>query len=311
MPWPAKLILSQAEFFIIVVFLTLILGINPSFVQSATISDDDVVEVTAIVPGTSTPTNGESGKILIDRATVSFSGRAFPQAKLTLLVDGQVKSVLVADQNGEFKLVINNLSYGNYQISIYAEDPLGLVSAPYTINIAAFSNTPQVISGVLLPPTIQSSRLSLRQGELLQFYGYATPGATVSLSAFGFSQGLGSTNADDSGFYRINIPMNFIPGIYSIRTKANLGSDFSFFSRPIQLSIYQTDFELPDGQTLPPPIQFASCLDYNGDNHVDLIDFSILLFWLGKPNPPINLDCNGDRNINITDFSLLMYYWTG
>jgi len=49
--------------------------------------------------------------------------------------------------------------------------------------------------------------------------------------------------------------------------------------------------------------------DLNKDGRVNLIDFSILLFWWGKDD--MCCDQNQDGNVNIVDFSILLYYWTG
>ncbi|MEK7185457.1 MAG: dockerin type I domain-containing protein, partial [Patescibacteria group bacterium] len=51
--------------------------------------------------------------------------------------------------------------------------------------------------------------------------------------------------------------------------------------------------------------------DFNGDNEVNSVDFSILLaFWQRLPpfsNPSV--DINKDGKINSVDFSILLYQW--
>ena len=42
---------------------------------------------------------------------------------------------------------------------------------------------------------------------------------------------------------------------------------------------------------------------------VDLVDFSILLYWWEKENACT--DQNQDGIVNLQDFSIMMYYWTG
>jgi hypothetical protein len=51
--------------------------------------------------------------------------------------------------------------------------------------------------------------------------------------------------------------------------------------------------------------------DLSGDGRVNLIDFSIMAYWYGKPNPPAAEDLNGDGKIDLTDFSIMAFYWTG
>ncbi|MCA9360257.1 hypothetical protein KC850_04480, partial [Candidatus Kaiserbacteria bacterium] len=63
------------------------------------------------------------------------------------------------------------------------------------------------------------------------------------------------------------------------------------------------------GKTADVPIN----ADLNRDTKVNLIDFSILLFWWnsngGDSDPPA--DINRDGNVSLTDFSRLLFNWTG
>ncbi len=59
---------------------------------------------------------------------------------------------------------------------------------------------------------------------------------------------------------------------------------------------------------VPPPMQ---CIDFNGDNRVDIIDLSILLYHYGETGPYLGcLDLNRNGVIDFPDISILMYYWT-
>ncbi|MCK5211196.1 dockerin type I repeat-containing protein, partial [Candidatus Parcubacteria bacterium] len=49
--------------------------------------------------------------------------------------------------------------------------------------------------------------------------------------------------------------------------------------------------------------------DLNGDGRVNLVDFSILLFWWGTDNECA--DQNQDGKVDLIDFSIMMFYWTG
>ncbi len=51
--------------------------------------------------------------------------------------------------------------------------------------------------------------------------------------------------------------------------------------------------------------------DLNCDNHVNLLDFSILSFWYNNQAiPPKKVDIDLDGKITLIDFSIMMYYWT-
>jgi hypothetical protein len=53
--------------------------------------------------------------------------------------------------------------------------------------------------------------------------------------------------------------------------------------------------------------------DLNRDGKVNLVDFSILVFWWGTPggnsNPPA--DINSNAKVGLEDFSILLFNWSG
>ena len=53
----------------------------------------------------------------------------------------------------------------------------------------------------------------------------------------------------------------------------------------------------------------AFVADLNQDKKVNLVDFSILLFYWGTATPLADL--NQDKKVNLTDVSILLFYWTG
>jgi hypothetical protein len=54
--------------------------------------------------------------------------------------------------------------------------------------------------------------------------------------------------------------------------------------------------------------------DLNGDDRVDLADFSIMLFWYKREltdKSPVGVDLNNDGKVDLVDFSIFAYNWTG
>ncbi len=95
-------------------------------------------------------------------------------------------------------------------------------------------------------------------------------------------------------------------GTYAVKAQTSAGNKLiSEFSHSIEFQVgKKTIFEKP-------PAKCPVKADFNGDCKVDLIDFSILLYWFNKENPPAAIDLNLDGKIDIIDFSILAYYWTG
>lgn len=269
----------------------------------AQMSDSDVLDITAVVPSLTPPGGGGSGSQATPSGTVRISGFSFPGAKITLLKDGQVATSLNANNDGTFVIVVNSLNFGTYQFAVFAEDRDGITSSPHVINVPVYAATSYIYSGIVIPPTIRTNTTSVGTGQSAVVFGYVAPGATVYIDVPGLYN-LGSTVADSSGFYRFEVRDVLAPGEYMFRTRAQVGAEMSFYSKPVTI-IYYT------GATPPGPSQIGQCVDYNKDRRVNLVDFSILLFWLNKANPPKHIDCNGDEIINIRDFSILMYFWTG
>lgn len=271
------------------------------------------LDVSAVV-GSPTPPGGGGGGSSgsTTGATVVMTGWSFPNAKLTLLKDGSVATTLIANPDGSFQITLNGLSYGNYQLSIYAEDPKGILSSPHVINLLANSNQPYNFSNIIIPPTIFVSPTVVAIGDSYIVSGYAPANSTVSAEIPTLPT-LGSATANAQGYYEISLAANLPPGLYGLRTKATFNGYTSLYSRPIMVNFYISEPGLPGEPPVipPPPPQLGVCVDYNKDRRVNLVDFSILLFWFGKPAAPTTIDCNRDNVIDIKDFSILMYFWTG
>ncbi len=63
---------------------------------------------------------------------------------------------------------------------------------------------------------------------------------------------------------------------------------------------------------IPPPIlpPMFQAIDLNGDNRIDIVDLSILIYYEGKNGPDASrYDLNKDGTVDLVDISILMYYW--
>jgi len=84
-----------------------------------------------------------------------------------------------------------------------------------------------------------------------------------------------------------------------------LGGDISMKSAPVSFAV--------GDKTLVSPSS-GSCrikVDLNSDCRVNLVDFSIAVYWHQRSDPPPNVDFNKDGKIDLVDFSIMTYYWTG
>jgi hypothetical protein len=141
------------------------------------------------------------------------------------------------------------------------------------------------------------------------------PGDTVTLSGqtarerevqiFRGDEQIGTVTADNNGRWSYDFDTTGLaPAEYLLRARFIEGGGLlqteSSFSNSLTL------FVGVDGQATTPT-------DLNRDGFVNLIDFSILIFWWqtagGDSDPPA--DINGNGNVGIEDFSILLFNWTG
>lgn len=69
----------------------------------------------------------------------------------------------------------------------------------------------------------------------------------------------------------------------------------------------------PSSLPIPPPIlpPRFQCADFSGDNRIDIIDLSILLYHYHETGSNLGCyDLNKDDAVNFPDISILMFYWT-
>lgn len=265
------------------------------------------VSITAVVPGEEERAVFGFSAMTEEQATVAFQGYGPATSKVTLLVDGNINTTVTSNNDGSFQLVLNSVPFGNYQYSLFIEDKTGEVSSAAVINASVFDSQPYIFSGIIIPPTVNASILTVQKDGTFTIQGYAVPGSVVRIEVPGLKQ-MGMVTAGIDGYYQTQITADINAGVYAFRATATFNGITSAYSAPLQILVYNPE----DMEQAPiAPAQLQSCIDVNRDTSINLVDFSILLFWYEKNNPPENLDCNADNRVDLTDFSILMYFWTG
>lgn len=130
---------------------------------------------------------------------------------------------------------------------------------------------------------------------------------------------------------RIHCPILFIHGVNSetesfVKTQSDKNGAYlyNFDTSPLELGQHLTKAKASlDGQVSPfgKSVSFAvgtktvagnrkcGIGDLNCDGRVNLVDFSIMLYWWKKPNIIAGLNVNGI--VDLPDFSIMLYWWTG
>lgn len=234
------------------------------------------------------------------RPRVIFRGKAYPSAKITILKDGQVADLITADPQANFRARITNLTTGTYTFGLWAEDNKRRRSITITFTKSVTSGETTTISGIFLPPTIELEKISLGRGEFLNVLGQTAPKSELTISIdLDEQEMIGKTKAESDGTWSYSFNTSVLEeGSHIIKVRAALEGLESSYSKVLSFYIEEV-------------VPFVVCpnADLNKDGRVNLVDFSILLYYWGKDNACC--DQNQDRVVGLQDFSIMMYYWTG
>jgi hypothetical protein len=237
---------------------------------------------------------------------VVISGYAYPRSVVYALVDGKEVTNVRSNNNGEYSVTIDLIARGVYTFGVYAIDSANTKSSTFSTSFTVVGARTSALSNINLSPTLKATPDPVDPGAQLVLSGFALPGATVSVEnekdKSAASRQAFSTTADNNGAWSINVnTSNFSNGTYKARVKSDQGGLItSNFSNYVFYGV---------GQNANRPIN----ADLNRDGKVNLVDFSILLFWWnsnGGTSDP-SADINSDSRVNLTDFSILLFNWTG
>ncbi len=234
---------------------------------------------------------------------LSVSGRAYPNVTVTILIDGDAVGTVRTNSRGEFTFN-TEADPGTASVAFWANDSRGTrsltVSTTFDVTQGAVTN----LNGILIPPTIRTSNQNPNPGDIITLSGQTIPNASVEVAIDNGAQTL-RTTSDASGEWSVTFDTRtvsaathtakarFVTGSGALRTESTYGTALSLFV----------------GVEGKPTVSS----DLNRDGKVNLIDFSILIFWWGTPggnsNPPADINQNGRTGLE--DFSILLFNWTG
>jgi len=232
---------------------------------------------------------------------VVFQGRAYPSATVTILKNDSIIAVFRVKDSGVFKEEIKGIDPGNYNFSIFAEDAKGRKSVTLGFGASILEGRITTISGIFLSPTIELDSSRVERGDNLNIFGHAFPESQVKIF-IASDEVVKETKATKRGDWS-----------YSFNTETLEEKEHTVKS----LALYNEIEKSPFSHTLsflvlPPGTLTCEGADLNFDRRVDIVDFSILLYFWGQTRPAnICADINFDGIVDIVDFSIMMYWWTG
>ena len=249
--------------------------------------------------------SGGGGAPATITGSIVLQGKGYPNASVSVLLDGVFAKKIIADKTGVFSVTIGALS-GAHQIGIFAEDTALRRSLTSNFPIVVVGSAPTSVSGIVLPPTFDLKAENTAPRVLI-VSGSSQSLATVVLTFNSSSEIVHNTTADVKGLWSQTLDTSILEeGEHIVRAQA-------FFPDKIQtiFSESRTFTVLPTGILIAKKVTaIKGPGDLSGDSRVNLIDFSILLFNWGTPSNP-DTDLNKDGKVNITDFSILLFHWSG
>jgi len=246
---------------------------------------------------TDAPFRSGDGRVII-------SGYAFPNSTVGFLVDGNFFDTTRSNSSGAYSVTLDEIARGVYTFGVFGEDPDDERSSVFSTSFTVTGARTSALSNINVAPSVNVVPDPVDPGETLVISGYALPDSVVTIENGRLNQTMETftANAGGDGSWSLTLDTSsFARDTYQVRAKSEQED-----GRTTQFS----DFEFYGvGQNADVPIN----ADLNRDGSVNLIDFSILLFWWnsngGDSDPPA--DINQDGNVSLTDFSILLFNWTG
>lgn len=291
----------------IICFLLLIVFFCPQSIFADDIVINSHVSITAQVSdsGASGGTNGSSGSLYLP-TLITFSGLAYPFSRVYVLKDGNIVNSTVADKDANFSVSISELNSDIYTFSIYSQDSRNRKSSFFSFPIYITKGITVNIDNIFLSPTIDVDKIEVKKGDNLVIFGQSLPQSEIIISVFSNQEYFYKTISNKIGAYLYNLDTSVLDmGKYQTKSKTSFNDQISLYATPVSFLVGTENKSEDD-------IVCSSLRgDLNCDNHVNLIDFSIMAYWYKKNKPPQKVDLNNDGVISLVDFSIMAFNWTG
>lgn len=235
---------------------------------------------------------------------VSITGKGYPNTTVNILQDGSVIGTVRANGTADFSFAAN-AQPGTITYGFWATDSRGVRSTTLNTTFDVTQGAITTISGILLPPTISVPNASVNRGDQLTFSGKAAPNVEVEVHIDGDAT-VEKVQANVTGDWQLVFDTGKVSqDSHTAKAKYNLLS-----GGRVTESNYGQLLKFYVGVS---PTAVISSSDLNKDGKINLIDFSILIFWWGTAGGNSNpkADINGNGKVGLEDFSILLFNWTG
>ena len=258
-------------------------------------------------PITPPPNNngGGNGNPQTYGGSVEISGMAYPNTKVTILKDGTIASVTTADPGAAFNVTVANLPTAYYNFGVYAVDANGLKSPTYSFPVSISDSITIHINNIFLAPTIGVSNTEVKKGDPINIFGMTVPKAEVTKNVHSAQEFIKKIISSTAGIWFKQFDTSVLAiGNHSTFSRAAINDRITDPSNIVAFSVGTT--------SVKPSVVSYKRSDLNKDGKVNIIDFSMLLYyWHKKPPATSRADINKDGIVDVIDLSIMLYDWTG
>jgi cysteine-rich repeat protein len=230
---------------------------------------------------------------------VVLQGKAYPNSSVNILLDGKLFGTVLADSNADFLFTTTNITPGTASFGFNAKDRYGTDSITTTNVFDVVQSAVTTVANIFLPPTISVKPPTVAPGGLILLSGQTVPSAHVVTEIHAENKTL-EADADTAGDWALQIDTDSLKnGDHLAKARFQLTNTVrSGFGKSVAFFVGTKPVEGSCGKP-----------DMNGDEKVNLVDFSIFLLSWNKTDA--NADYNCDKNVNLADFSIMLFSWTG
>jgi hypothetical protein len=230
--------------------------------------------------------------------TVTFSGKAFPGAKI-LVVDKDVRSEnivsqdTIADEEGKFNVNFIGVLQDQHSFGLLIKDKENRTTQTKFFNIDTFAND-LVVKDILMPPTTGLLQRLVSRGQPAIITGSASPNNSVVLEIDDIIKK--EVNTEKDGSYKVAIDTGILEfGTHRVQVKQIDAGEKRESDYSLKNSFVVSHLTLPK-------------TDLSGDGIVNIKDWSIFLSNWGTKDETQKkiIDLNDDGKVDISDFSIFI-----
>ncbi len=289
---------ARGLLFLFVLFMAAFLG----WAHGASAAD---VSISATVAGTTPPAPSNP--------VVEFRGIAAPSAAVTVKRGTTAAGATTALADASFSVRLTEQPAGQQTFEVSATDVAGAALTAVSFALTLESGTTTIITGVFLGPSIALDKASVTKGEMVTVSGRSAPNSSITVTVQSVRALSLTATADAAGIWSRQVETDALEtGNHAAKARATSGSVVSAYSATVNFAVTAASEVEPEPEPEPDPAAGKPHSDLNLDDDVNIVDFSILLFYWKQKNPKNpRADINKDGVVDIVDFSILLYQWTG